>query len=118
MIIYVRKVNAFTDNIFEGNPAGVVLNSPKLSDKQMAFVSRKLAVSETAFVFPSKKADFKIVFFTPEIEVDLCGHATIATFYTMAKLGQIKANKKITVTQETKAGSSSSRYLFYKYGNC
>ena len=82
MKIVVIKVNAFTESINGGNPAGVVLNSPELTEKQMAYITKQIEVSETAFVFPSKKADYKIRFFTSEIEVDLCGHATIATFFT------------------------------------
>lgn len=104
MNVLVKRINAFTDSDNGGNPAGLVLNSPNLTDKQMAYVTRTINVSETAFVFPSKKADFKNVFFTPNMEVDLCGHATIATFFIMAKLGLIKGNNKITLTQETKTG--------------
>ncbi len=104
MNVLVKKINTFTDSDDGGNPAGLVLNSPELTDKQMAFITRTLKVSETAFVFPSKRADIKNIFFTPEVEVELCGHATIATFYTMAKLGHITGNKKVTMTQETKAG--------------
>ncbi|MFW6119982.1 MAG: PhzF family phenazine biosynthesis protein, partial [Petrotogales bacterium] len=81
----VKKVNAFTDLIYGGNPAGVVLNPPWLKNEQMKQVTKKLAVSETAFVFPSRKAEFKLRFFSPELEVDLCGHATIATFFTLAE---------------------------------
>lgn len=100
MKVIVKRVNAFADSIQGGNPAGVVLNSPKLTDKQMAYVSKVLKVSETAFVFPSRKADYKVRFFSPELEVDLCGHATIATFFAMA----LEGLKKSVITQETKAG--------------
>ena len=101
MKIKVKKVNAFTDSPKGGNPAGVLLDSPDLSDKHMANISKELQVSETAFVFPSDKADYKVRFFSPDIEVDLCGHATIATFFTMASEGKLQKN---TATQETKAG--------------
>ena len=104
MKVKVKKVNAFTDSINGGNPAGVVLNSPDLTDKQMAFISKTLKVSETAFVFPSRNADFKLRFFTPEVEVDLCGHATIATFFTMALEDYFPDKINKIVTQETKAG--------------
>ena len=104
MKVKVKRVNAFTDDINGGNPAGVVLDSPELSEEQMAFISKKLKVSETAFVFPSSKADFKNRFFTPDLEVDLCGHATIATFFTMASEGFFPEYKNLSVTQETKAG--------------
>lgn len=104
MKISVKKVNAFTDSLKGGNPAGVVLNSPDLTDEQMAYITKQLKVSETAFVFPSKKADYKIRFFSPSIEVDLCGHGTIATFFVMALEGVFPRNRNIIVRQETKAG--------------
>jgi len=113
MKVAVKRVNAFTDSVRGGNPAGVVLNSPKLTDKQMAYVSKVLKVSETAFVFPSRKADYKVRFFTSEIEVDLCGHATIATFFTMA----LKGLKKSVVTQETKAGILPVSIVFSDKGD-
>ena len=104
MNIKVKKVNAFTDSTEGGNPAGVVLDSPVLNEKQMTYVSKVLNVSETAFVFSSKKADFKTRFFTPTIEVDLCGHATIATFFTMALEKKFPDKKNMTLTQETNVG--------------
>jgi len=110
MKVFVKKVNAFTDSINGGNPAGVLLNSPDLTDKQMAYISKFLNVSETAFVFPSKNADYKVKFFSPETEVDLCGHATIATFFTMGIEKKFKSNIKIT--QETKAGILPVEIIF------
>ena len=104
MKINVKKVNAFTESIEGGNPAGVVLDSPDLTDEQMKHVSKVLSVSETAFVFPSKKADYKIRFLSPDVEVDLCGHATIATFFTMALEGVFSRDINTVVTQETKSG--------------
>ena len=104
MKIKVKKVNAFTDSVKGGNPAGVVLDSPDLTDKQMVYISKMLKVSETAFVFPSTKADYKLKFFTPKIEVDLCGHATIATFFTMALEDFFPDKINKIFTQETKAG--------------
>ena len=104
MKINVKKVNAFTESLEGGNPAGVVLDLPDLTDEQMKHVSRVLSVSETAFVFPSRKADYKIRFFSPDVEVNLCGHATIATFFTMALEGIFSQNINTVITQETKAG--------------
>ena len=104
MKIKTLKVNAFTGKLNGGNPAGIVLDSPKLADQQMTCISKELNVSETAFVFPSDKADYKVRFFTPKIEVDLCGHATIATFFTMALKGMLSPKKNDVVTQETKVG--------------
>jgi PhzF family phenazine biosynthesis protein len=104
MKINVKKVNVFTESLEGGNPAGVVLDSPDLTDEQMKHVSKVLSVSETAFVFPSKKADYKIRFLSPDVEVDLCGHATIATFFTMALEGVFSREINTIVTQETKSG--------------
>ena len=102
MKIIVKKVNSFTESISGGNPAGVVLDSPVLSDTQMKQVAKKLSVSESAFVYPSEVADYKLKFFSPLVEVDLCGHATIATFYTLASEGIF--TRDTVVRQETKAG--------------
>ena len=113
MKVKVKKVNAFTDSVDQGNPAGVLLNSPVLSDEQMKLISKELAVSETAFVFPSNIADFKTRFFSPEVEVDICGHATIATFFTMAEEGMFLQNS--VVSQETKAGILPAK-IFLKNG--
>ncbi|MCK4996194.1 MAG: PhzF family phenazine biosynthesis protein, partial [Thermoplasmatales archaeon] len=74
MKINVLKVNAFTESLDGGNAAGVLLNSPNLTDKQTMQVSKELAVSETAFVFPSKKADYGVLFFSATVEVEVCGH--------------------------------------------
>ena len=83
----VKRVNAFTETLRGGNPAGVVTDSPELTEYQMKYITKTLSVSETAFVFPSNVADYKIRFFSPTLEVDLCGHATIATFFIMAQEG-------------------------------
>jgi len=104
MEVKVLKVNAFTESLHGGNPAGVVFDSPILSDEQRKQISKELQVSETAFVFPSKVADFKVRFFSPTIEVNLCGHATIATYFSMAATGMLSPKKDLVVTQETKAG--------------
>src|SRR3989344_7333723 len=101
MKVKVFTLNAFAKTENGGNPAGVVLNSDGLSEKQMLLISKKVGFSETAFVQKSDKADFKVKFFTPNAEVDLCGHATIATFYLLKDRQIIQAGK---YTQETKAG--------------
>ena len=110
MNINVLKVNAFTESLDGGNSAGVLLDSPDLTDKQMMQISREVSVSETAFIFPSKKADYKVLFFSPTVEVDLCGHGTIATFYTMALKGLL--SQSCVVTQETKAGVLPVNIMF------
>ncbi|MTI55629.1 PhzF family phenazine biosynthesis protein [Geosporobacter ferrireducens] len=100
------KVKAYTINSFAktaegGNAAGVVPNADFLSDVEIQKIAATLGFSETAFVMKSNPADFRVRFFTPNEEVDLCGHATIGTFYTLATLGYIKPGSYL---QETKAG--------------
>ena len=83
-------VDAFTSEPFGGNPAGVVLlDSGFPSDKLMQQVAAELRYSETAFVQRNGPAEFTVRYFTPAGEVDLCGHATIATFGLMRRLGII-----------------------------
>lgn len=101
MIIKAYTLNAFAKSIEGGNPAGVVLNADALSENNMKKIAGIIGFSETAFVMKSDLADFKIRFFTPNDEVDLCGHATIATFYALSNLGYLKPGK---YSQETKAG--------------
>lgn len=101
MKIEAYKINAFAKSIEGGNPAGVVLNADTMSENDMKRIARILGLSETAFVMKSDCADFKVRFFTPSDEVDLCGHATIGTFSTLLNKGYIKPGN---YTQETKAG--------------
>jgi PhzF family phenazine biosynthesis protein len=102
----MMKVKAYTLNTFVksgagGNMAGVMPNADSLSGDAMKTIAGILGLSETAFVMKSDNADFKVRFFTPYEEVDLCGHATIGTYYTLSSLGLIKPGQ---YTQETKAG--------------
>lgn len=78
-------VDAFTDKPFGGNPAGVVLLDsdafPK--DELMLQIAAELRYSETAFVKRHSSREFTIRYFTPKAEVELCGHATIASFFLL-----------------------------------
>lgn len=74
------KINAFAKTNEGGNPAGIVLNAGVLSENDMKKIAGILGLSETAFVTKSDVADYRVRFFTPSEEVDLCGHATIGTF--------------------------------------
>jgi PhzF family phenazine biosynthesis protein len=77
MEIYI--VNAFTDRAFSGNPAGVCLVERPLGDSNMLSIAAELGFSETAFVHKRDRADhFAIRFFSPKMEIPLCGHATLA----------------------------------------
>lgn len=78
--IKVYLVNSFTRDHCGGNPAGVVLNPPKLTTEQKIAIAQQVGFSETAFVYSGDDTDFKVDFFTAEGEVDFCGHATLAVF--------------------------------------
>ncbi len=100
----IYQVDAFTDRPFGGNPAGVLPSAVGLSDDQMQKIAMEMSLSETAFVFPGDDGyDFEVRFFTPIEEVDLCGHATIATFHLLSELGMIPKEKG-RLMQKTKAG--------------
>ncbi len=114
MKVDVIKVHAFTSDETGGNPAGVVLQPGLLTDKQMKTISKRIDVSETAYVFPSEKANYFVRFFSPAIEVDLCGHATIATFTVIANQLKTDTFESIILTQETKAGILPVRLNFTK----
>jgi len=102
----MKSIKAYTLDSFArsaggGNPAGVVLNAEGLTEHEMQKIAGAVGFSETAFVMPSELADFRVRFFTPTEEVDLCGHATIGTFFLMAEKGLVQPG---VYTQETKAG--------------
>ncbi|MTI49803.1 PhzF family phenazine biosynthesis protein [Sporosalibacterium faouarense] len=106
MDVIIYQVDAFTDKPFGGNPAGVVPDARGLSENDMQNIAMEMNLSETAFVIAKDPMNFDIRFFTPKCEVDLCGHATIATFYTLAYKGYIEGieNGVVKVYQNTKLG--------------
>ena len=78
-------VDAFTDQPFGGNPAGVVLLESNCfpEEKLMLQIAAEFRYSETAFIRRHSDKEFTIRYFTPKAEVELCGHATIASFYLL-----------------------------------
>ncbi len=101
MKIDVHVVNAFTAHDQGGNTAGVVLNADKLNEAQMLAIAQAVNFSETAFISNSSLANFKLRFFTVTEEVDLCGHATIASWALLHQLEKIGLG---IYHQETLAG--------------
>ena len=85
-------VDAFTDQPFGGNPAGVVLLESDCfpEEKLMLQIAAELRYSETAFIRVHSDKEFTIRYFTPKAEVELCGHATIASFYLLHHEGLAK----------------------------
>jgi PhzF family phenazine biosynthesis protein len=108
MKIGVKQVDAFTEIPLTGNPAGVVVQADGLSEMRMQTIARELAVPETAFILPpeSPAADLRIRWFSPTMEVPLCGHATVAGFHALAEGGLhgMKEPGKYTFRVETKSG--------------
>ncbi|SCY62694.1 PhzF family phenazine biosynthesis protein [Alkaliphilus peptidifermentans] len=107
MELKIFYVEAFSDKIFGGNTAAVVIDDAQLSTHQMQKIACQLKLSETAFVKidTNEKNNFIVRFFTPLQEVDLCGHATIATFEVLYKNGYIDIEgRNANCSQITKAG--------------
>ena len=84
-------VDAFTEEPFAGNTAGVVPAADGLSAAQMQVIARELGQTETCFVSAADapQTDLTLRWFTPTVEVDLCGHATVAAFVCLAAAGRI-----------------------------
>jgi PhzF family phenazine biosynthesis protein len=82
MNLKIYQVDAFTDKVFGGNPAAVVPLKAWPEDGLMQKIAMENNQAETAFYVP-KGNQYEIRWFTPEIEVDLCGHATLATAFVL-----------------------------------
>ena len=83
MVCNVLRVDAFTQEIGKGNPAGVVLNGDDFNAELMQEIAKKVGFNETVFVCTSEKADIQLRYFTPGYETPLCGHATIGAVFAL-----------------------------------
>jgi trans-2,3-dihydro-3-hydroxyanthranilate isomerase len=101
-----HQLDVFTDRALSGNPLAVFPEAAGLDDAHMQALAREMNLSETSFVFPSKRATRRLRFFTPTAEVPLPGHPTVGTWWLLATLGEIDLPDEGTheVTQETQAG--------------
>jgi len=81
-------VDAFTDRPFAGNPAAVAVIDAFPDDERMHLVAREMNLSETAFVVPRPDGAYDLRWFSPAVEVDLCGHATLATAHVLGGAGR------------------------------
>lgn len=98
--------DSFTEEKFKGNQAAIILEADDLDEYTMQNIAKEFNYSETAFLFKSSKALKKVKFFTPNSEVDLCGHATIALvkcLYDNGELINIKEGEN-TIEIETNLG--------------
>lgn len=90
----IFQVDAFADEAFKGNPAGVMILYAPLSENWMQNMAAEMNLSETAFVMPNGKG-YDIRFFTPAAEIALCGHATLASAHIIYQLGLKASNENI-----------------------
>ncbi|MDM1347624.1 PhzF family phenazine biosynthesis protein [Myroides marinus] len=100
MQLELYQIDSFTDKIFHGNPACVVPLKEWLPDEILLKITRENAVAETAF-FIDKGETIHLRWFTPEIEMDLCGHATLAVAHCLVSILNYKGDRIIF---ETKSG--------------
>jgi len=101
MGIKIYQVDAFTDTPFCGNPAAVCILPEPREDNWMQNVAREMNLSETAFVVEAKDG-YDLRWFTPSVEVDLCGHATLASAHILWEQGFLEADEEINF--HTKSG--------------
>ena len=95
-------VDAFTDRPFAGNPAGVVFLEKWKDNEWLQNVAMEMNLSETAFLAANDNG-FDLRWFTPKAEVDLCGHATLASAVILAELGRLADRSRVTFA--TKSGA-------------
>jgi PhzF family phenazine biosynthesis protein len=97
MKLTLYQVDAFTNHLFGGNPAAVIPLKKWIDDELMQKLAMENNLAETVFFVPckNKKADFDIRWFTPTFEINLCGHATLASAYVVFELLKVKKKKVI-----------------------
>jgi len=103
MGIRISQVDAFTDRRFAGNPAAVCVLTEPADDRWMQSVASEMNLSETAFARRlGTGSQFSLRWFTPRVEVDLCGHATLATAHVLWEDGHLPADEPAAF--ETRSG--------------
>lgn len=91
MTIY--QVDSFTEKPFAGNPAGVCILDKAADERWMQNVAMEMNLAETAFLYPVADG-YNLRWFTPTVEVDLCGHATLASAHMLFELGKLKSDEE------------------------
>jgi len=104
----IFQVDSFTDKPFKGNPAGVCLLEKERPDSWMQDVAMEMNLSETAFLLKIKKG-FNLRWFTPKIEVSLCGHATLASAHILWE--EKILNKEEPAIFNTKSGELTCKKI-------
>jgi PhzF family phenazine biosynthesis protein len=93
MAIRIVQVDAFTNKPFGGNPAAVCVLPQPVPDEWMRKVAGEMNLSETAFLTPHN-GGYRLRWFTPAVEVDLCGHATVASAHVLWEDGHLAAGQQ------------------------
>lgn len=88
----ITQVDAFTDRPFRGNPAAVCVLEAACDEAWMQDVAREMNLSETAFLHPEADG-WRLRWFTPAVEVELCGHATLASAHVLWESGRLKRGR-------------------------
>ncbi len=88
MSLELTVVDAFTDRAFCGNPAAVTVLDAFPDDRYMQLVAREMNLSETAFLVPRPDGSHDLRWFSPTMEIDLCGHATLASAHVLGGAGR------------------------------
>ena len=89
----ITQVDAFTDRPFAGNPAAVCVLKEAADEGWMQNVAREMNLSETAFLYPHE-GEFNLLWFTPTVEVALCGHATLASAHVLWEEGHLAPDQQ------------------------
>lgn len=89
----IIQVNAFTDKLFKGNPAAVCIMTSLRDDSWMQAVAAEMNLSETAFLL-EREDGYNLRWFTPTTEVDLCGHATLASAHALWETGRLSRQRQ------------------------
>ncbi|MEX1241875.1 MAG: PhzF family phenazine biosynthesis protein [Cyclobacteriaceae bacterium] len=111
--IKIYQVDAFTDRLFAGNPAAVCPLEEWIPDKTMQAIAAENNLAETAFIVREKK-QFQIRWFTPTIEVDLCGHATLASAFVLFDfLGHKEKDVKFYSPRSGNLGVSKEKDILF-----
>lgn len=106
MSLEIHDYLAFTDSPKGGNPAAVVFGAEDYSSERLQALAASIGAPATAFVLPSRRATYRLRFFTPEIEENVCGHATIAALRALSSLERLPEGE---LTLETKLGLQRAR---------
>ncbi|EDV20355.1 uncharacterized protein TRIADDRAFT_61085 [Trichoplax adhaerens] len=94
--IRIHQLDAFSAQLFGGNPGAVVFDADNLTDKDMKNIAREMNISETGYVLTSQRADFRLRYFTPsDAEITFCGHVTLATLAMIAREKRFGADQGI-----------------------